>query len=157
MSRFYYFDSSSWVKLYIEEPGSELVRLIYYNNAREHCFVSTLGYVEVCAAVARRQQSKRLTDADLSRLNQVVDGDFRVFTKIAISDDVYLEAVIVARTFRLRGADAGHLATTLLADALISNRRERVVMLTADRELLAASILAGLQAQDPSVDTVRPM
>ncbi len=157
MSSYFYFDSSAWVKLYFHEPGSEVVTEIFNNVPRQRCLASALGHVEVAAVLAKSQRPKHLTDHDQEKLNNLLDGDWDRFTKLILDDHAFQEALAVARKFRLRGADAIHLATALIVDRLISNRRNRLVILTADHELLAASLQAGLGAQDPSADVLRPM
>ncbi len=107
--------------------------------------------------LAKSQRSKHLTDHDQEKLNYLLGSDWDRFTKLVVDDHAFQEALTVARKFRLRGADAIHLATALIVDRLISDRRNRLVMLTADRELLSASMQAGLGAQDPSADESKPM
>lgn len=116
MSRYYYFDSSAWVKLYFEEPGSKTVRELFYRTSRKRRLSTVLGYVEVAGVLARQKKAAGFTDLDLAELDAVLDRDWELFTYLTLDNEVFQEAITVARQFGLRGADAIHLATAILVD-----------------------------------------
>lgn len=62
-----------------------------------------------------------------------------------------MRAVALTRQHRLRGYDAVHLAGALfLRDALLGQNLSTPIVLTADRDLLAAAQAEGLLTDDPN-------
>jgi len=102
----FYLDSSAWVKRYVQELGSTWVHSLFDRRQRIAC--STLGYLEAVAALSRR-----LPDAGLARVEPWLQTDWRNMARLPITGEVMDRAVELARQYKLRGADAVHLATAL--------------------------------------------
>lgn len=132
-----YLDSSAWVKRYRVEDGSEFVHRAFEGAA--HLTSSILGHAEVTGALARRGVLEPASDWLARDL-----GDVEL---VEVSVAVGLVAAEIAGTFRLRGADATHLATML---AVQNATDDEVALVSADRELNAAAERLGLPVLDPT-------
>lgn len=134
-----YVDTSSLLKLVIDEPGSEQVGRLW--DAADTLASVSLVVVEARAALAAAERGARLTAA------QHVDArsEFRVLldelTMVAVSEELVTHAADLADREALRGYDAVHLAAavTIGADVLTS----------ADSALCAAGERCGLHVANP--------
>ena len=104
-----YFDTSSLVKLYIDEPGRENVRGLL---ARATVAVtSSVAYAEARAALARRRHDRALTSRDFVAATSDFESDWPRFIAISATDALCREAGDLAEHYRLRGFDSIHLAS----------------------------------------------
>jgi uncharacterized protein len=103
-----YLDTSSLVKLYVEEAGSREVE----GFAVEASAVTTsqIAYAEARAALARRRREKALTPRGHAAAKRALDADWDRYVAIAVTRDLCREAGDLAERYRLRGFDAIHLA-----------------------------------------------
>lgn len=103
-----YLDTSSLVKLYVTEDGSETVhRLVAAANL---VATSALAYPEARAAFARRRRERSLTAAAFAAAKKAFESEWPRFLVVDVSSDVYREAGAFAERFRLRAYDSVHLA-----------------------------------------------
>lgn len=103
-----YLDTSALVKLYVEEEGREVVFEAVGEAAR--LATSTAAYAEARAAFARKE---RMGDLDGEGRRQAVadlEGEWRGFVRIPVSNLVAYRAGALAERYALRGFDAIHLA-----------------------------------------------
>ncbi len=138
----FYLDSSAWVKRYVQELGSSRVHSLFDRRERIACV--SLGYVEAVAALSRR-----LTADDLARVELRLKLDWENMTRLQITGDMIDQAANLARQYKLRGADAVHLATALDLHRVLADINEPVVLVASDDELLEAARAAGLQVENP--------
>ena len=81
-------------------------------------------------------------------------GDPRLFG-LPVTDEVVGRALRLARGYKLRAADAVHLATALgVNDALVGTGNS-LVLIAADEELLAVAQQMGLAVENPAIATSR--
>jgi uncharacterized protein len=107
-----YFDTSSLVKLYIEESGSEDVfRLL---DSSEAAATSIVAYAESRAAFSRRFREKAIKKAAYHRLVEVFNRDWNQYAIVNTSKELAFLAGDLAVKHGLRGFDAIHLASALL-------------------------------------------
>ena len=106
-----YLDTSSLVKLYVEEPGSADVRRMLAEAAI--ATTSVVAYPEARAALARRRRERSLTVAGHRRAKAALDGDWPKVLALDVSTSVAKSAGDLAERHRLRGFDALHLASYL--------------------------------------------
>lgn len=106
-----YLDTSSLVKLYIEEEGSRLVRELV--ERVEVVATSVVAYVEARAALARQQREGGLTAAGYERAKADFERDWPRYLTVEVSEPVYRSAGDLAETHHLRGCDSLHLASYL--------------------------------------------
>jgi uncharacterized protein len=106
-----YFDSSAFVKLVVEEDGSDLVATLW--DGCDAAVSSRLAYPEVCAALAAAGRAGRLASAD-QRLAEAAWEDYWAAARVVeLTGRVTAHAGRLASEHALRGADAVHLASLL--------------------------------------------
>ena len=104
-----YLDTSSLVKLYVEEVGSADVR----NRLAEANVVATsiVAYPETRAALARLRRSGDLTPARFAAVKRDFEGQWPAFLALDVTPPLSREAGELAERYALRGFDALHLAS----------------------------------------------
>lgn len=111
-----YLDTSSLVKLYVEEDGSEEVRQLV--DRGEAVATAAVAYAEARAAFARLRRERQLTAADHRRTRAALDADWERYVVVQITEPLCRRAGDLAEKRALRGFDAIHLASYLtLAEA----------------------------------------
>jgi predicted nucleic acid-binding protein len=106
-----YFDSSAFVKLLVEEEGSDVAAVLW--DGCDAAVSSRLAYPEVRAALAAAGRAGRL-DGDEQRRAEVRWEDFWLSTRaVELTEAVTQRAGELAGERSLRGADAVHLASAL--------------------------------------------
>lgn len=106
-----YFDSSAFVKLIVEEEGSDLAAALW--DGCDAAVSSRLAYPEVRAALAAAGRADRL-DAASRRQAEVSWEEFWAATRaVELSETITAHAGRLAGEYALRGADAVHLASVL--------------------------------------------
>ena len=106
-----YLDTSSLVKLYVQEPGSQQVQKLVAKA--ELVATSVVAYAEARAALARRRREGGLTPAEYRRARAALDADWPRILTLEVSEPVARRAGDLAERERLRGFDALHLASYL--------------------------------------------
>lgn len=104
-----YFDSSSLVKLYVDEPGSKEVTELAAQAST--LVVSVVAYAEARAAFARLRRIRDITPAAAAEMVVRLDADWHRFVTIDVTGDLTRRAGLLADRFNLRGSDAIHLAS----------------------------------------------
>lgn len=110
-----YFDSSAFVKLLVEENGSELAAALW--DGCDAAVSSPLAYAEVRAALAAAGRGNRLTSADQRRAEDAWEGYWAATRRVELTELVTARAGQLACEYALRGADAVHLASVLAVGA----------------------------------------
>ena len=145
----FYLDSSAWLKRYFLEPGSGwMMRLFESGNPLAS---SVLGYIEVAAALARQQVPRKLDEDKLARLQQQLEEDWADLTGFPLTDETVGRAVRLARGYKLRGADAIHLATALGVNDALAGSGNSLVLIASDEDLLAVARQTGLTVENPAI------
>jgi len=104
-----YLDTSSLMKLYVDEPGGEGIEQLV--READVVVTSALAYPEARATLARRRRERLMTLSEAAAARDQLDADWPHFVVIALGDDVARAAGRLADTHGLRGADAVHLAS----------------------------------------------
>lgn len=138
----FYFDTSSLIKLYVEEEGSEAVRELL--AAADLGASSVVLYVEMRAALARIYQSARLDTASYRKALKSFETDWSNLATVSLTDPILRLAADLAERHLLKALDAIHLAS-----ALSLSRHQPLTVSAWDRPLLDAAIAEGL----PTVPT----
>jgi len=107
-----YLDTSSLVKLYVEEDGSDSVRRLVAGASR--IAVSIVAYPEARSAFARRRREGGLTPAGHRSARTAFERDWSRTVRLAVSEDVYRAAASLAERHALKALDSIHLASFLL-------------------------------------------
>ena len=139
-----YFDSSAFVKLLVEEAGSDLAAELW--DGSDAAVASRLAYPEVRAALAAAARNHHLTNHDLDTAEQAWDNFWAATRPLELTAAVEQHAGQLAGSYALRGADAVHLASALA----ISD--PDVVVAVWDRRLHAGAKAAGLRVAPAQLD-----
>lgn len=131
-----YFDSSAFVKLVIEEDGSDVAATLW--DGCDAAVSSRLAYPEVRAALAAARRSRRL-DTRGQRLAEEAWEEFWAATRpVEMTEAVTGHAGQLAARHALRGADAVHLASAHAVGAA------NMVFVVWDERLRSGAQAAGL-------------
>jgi len=143
----YYLDASAWVKRYRREMGSTW--LAGFLTRGHPVASSALGVVEVTATLARQRKAGQLSADAFRQACDEIDDDWAEMIRVAMTDAVVDRSRAVARSLATQGADSIHLATAqLLADGLTVHG-SKLVMVSSDDDLLAASEASGTPILNP--------
>jgi predicted nucleic acid-binding protein len=134
-----YVDTSTLLKLLIEEPGSARAAVIW--DSADVVAAARVVHVEARAALAAADRARRLSPAQSRRTKVELAGLWQQFTIVDITEGLADAAGDLAEQEGLRGYDAIHLAAALEigADLLTS----------ADSDLCAAAGRRGLHVANP--------
>jgi predicted nucleic acid-binding protein len=104
-----YLDTSSLVKLYVTEAGSDVVRHL----VREAAIVatSTVAYAETVAALARLRREGRLSATHMRSAKRDFEAQWAMYLRIDATDALCRTAGEFAEKYALRGLDSIHLAS----------------------------------------------
>jgi len=106
-----YLDTSSLVKLYIDESGSEEVRhLVERATAAATCVIA---YPETRSAFARLERGGFLGHESHAHLRGVFDAEWLHLLRVPITESLCKQAGDLAHKHGLRGFDSVHLAAFL--------------------------------------------
>jgi uncharacterized protein len=104
-----YLDTSSLVKLYVEELGSDGVRELVAES--EVVSTSIVAYPETRAALARLRRSGHLTPSAFASAKRSFERQWPAFLTLDVTEPVSREAGALAGRYGLRGLDGLHLAS----------------------------------------------
>jgi uncharacterized protein len=131
-----YADTSSLVKLYVEEAGSDAVReLVRKADMVASCRVAL---PEMVSALTRRRHNRQIEPPVYELLIQAVHNDWKHL--VTLEFDEQLAADLVKR-HALRGYDAVHLASAV---QLSNNDQVNMVFSSYDQQLMQAANDEGL-------------
>ena len=134
-----YVDTSTLLKLLIEEPGSQQAELIW--DTSEIVASSALLVVEARAALAAAARAARLSASDHRSAKRQLAALVDELTLVEMTERLIGDAAELAEQEALRGYDAVHLAAAITVDA--------IVLTSADATLCAAAQRRGLHVANP--------
>lgn len=106
-----YFDASAFVKLLVEEPGTDLAVALW--DGCDAAVSSRLAYPEVRAALAAAHRNHDLDRDGLEQAEESWEEFWGATRPVELTPAVGHQAGQLARRLALRGADAVHLASAL--------------------------------------------
>lgn len=106
-----YFDSSAFVKLVVEEDGSDVAAALW--DGCDAAVSSRLAYPEVRAALAAAGRDRRLDEAAQQQAEAAWELYWATTRPVELTEVVTGHAGRLAGQHALRGADAVHLASAL--------------------------------------------
>ncbi len=110
-----FFDSSAFIKRFIEEQGSgEVDELCLQASSLA---LSDICYPEIMSALNRKVREGILLKSDYLMLKQEIIDDMQDIVKIALTQDVLACAVSLLEQNALRSLDALHLASARIWNA----------------------------------------
>jgi len=106
-----YLDTSSLIKLYVEEEGSEAVRSQVASASL--LATSVVTYPEVCSVLSRFGRERRVTKEEQEALRRQLDSHWLQLIAIPVEERLWRHAGDLALRHGLRGLDSIHLASFL--------------------------------------------
>lgn len=103
-----YLDTSSLVKLYVTEPGSDVVCELV--DAATVVATSSVAYTETRAALARRRRERSLRPAAFASAKNTFEAEWSKYFAVEVTLSLCREAGELAERYRLRAYDSVHLA-----------------------------------------------
>lgn len=107
-----YFDSSAFVKLVVDEAGSELAAQLW--DGCDAALSSRLAYPEVRAALAAAYRNHDLDESGLASAEHAWEDYWAATRPVELTPTVERRSGELARLHALRGADSVHLASALV-------------------------------------------
>lgn len=139
-----YFDASAFVKLLVEEPGTELAVALW--DGCDAAVSSRLAYPEVRAALAAAHRNHDLDRNGLAQAEESWDAFWGATRPVELTAAVARHAGELAKDHALRGADAVHLASALA----MSDRS--LIVAVWDRRLHAGALATGIGVAPVTLD-----
>ena len=133
-----YLDTSSLVKLYVEEPGSDEVRQDL--GDADTAATSAVSYTEARAAFARHRRDGKLNPAMFLAVKRDFEVDWASFAILEPTGALCRAAGELAERYQLRGCDSIQLATFLAVAG--EDPRSETRFSSFDRRLNQAAIRA---------------
>lgn len=104
-----YLDTSSLVKLYVTESGSDVVRQLV--GDANVVATSVVAYAETRAALTRLRREGVLTASKLTSAKREFDEQWPTYLTLVATDSLCRAAGELAEKYSLRGFDSIHLAS----------------------------------------------
>lgn len=120
-----FFDTSAFVKRYINEPGTDKV-LEWCDKATE-IGLAGIALPEIISAFCRLQREAKITDAQYRQLKSLLMADIEDAALCDLAPAVLAQAVSSLENNVLRGMDAIHIgsAVVLEADVFVSSDKRQ--------------------------------
>lgn len=134
-----YLDTSSLVKLYVEEEDSPKIADLVRSS--KVTATSLIAYTEARAAFARRFRENAFTPREYKHLLSVFDKDWDNYLIVRVTKELVRLAGNLAEKHGLRAFDAIHLSSAIILRAEIS---APLIFSCSDRKLQKASQLEDL-------------
>jgi uncharacterized protein len=103
-----YLDTSSLVKLYVTEPGSDAVRKLVEGSSI--VATSSIAYTETRAALASRRREHVLRPAAFVSVKKTFEAEWPKYVTVEVTSALCRDAGELAERYRLRAYDSLHLA-----------------------------------------------
>ena len=104
-----YLDTSSLVKLYVEEDGADAIKLLV--DQASVVVTSVIAYPEARSAFARLHRERGLSDEEYESLKADLERDWSSFLTLNVTEKIWRQAGDIAERHALRGFDSLHLAS----------------------------------------------
>ena len=147
-----FFDSSSLVKRYAGEVGTNWVFSLVRPSAKNRLYLARITGVEVVAALTKRMRVGSLTQAATNKAISRFEREFsNRYVLVDVSPLIIRKAMDLAKSHTLRGYDAVQLASALQANAdRISVGGSALTFISADKHLNIAAATEGLTVDNPN-------
>ncbi len=143
----YFFDTSALAKLFVAEKGTEAIIALVEQTGDRFRLFSALTPLELRSALQRRKRAGDIEEADVRDALEILEEEMRRTVQMPLTQVLLQRAHSVVDTFGLRAADAIQLASAFLFAETDSTAD--LVFVAADKELLAAAELAGIETWNP--------
>lgn len=137
-----YLDTSSLIKLYHTEPGTEELDAIFEKNSVKEVFLSSLAKVEFSSALWKKVRTKDLTKEEAVAIINSFETDYPNYTFIEVTNEVITVAQELVSKYGLKGLrslDSIQLASIVKTEASLD------LAITADALLRALIEIEGIK------------
>ena len=142
-----YMDTSALLKKYFKEPGS--AEVISKWKEADGIVISSIAYAETVASIHRKKREvNRRTERFRTVLNSF-QKDWKSFIRVEVNDNLIEIIDKIVAEHPLRGFDAIHLASALIAYERLS---EDFLFACFDRKLIHAAHMEGLETFPKSIE-----
>lgn len=143
----YYLDTSALVKLYVQEPGTDVVLSLTSDLENDRLAILDLARVEFRAAVRRRERASDIDSAQAFQILSLFDEHLsELYLTQPCNSSVVEEAVRLLDHHALRAYDALQLAGAVV---LQGNGLSEMTLVCADKDLVKAAKTEGLTVINP--------
>jgi predicted nucleic acid-binding protein len=132
-----FFDTSSFVKRFVEEVGSDDVEQVIENASEVG--LSIICFTEIISALNRKLRKDLISNEDYQALKEDVLEDIRDVDIINLTPSVLERTTVLLESNVLRSLDAIHIACALEWDAEL--------FVSSDERQVDAAVNAGLKVQ----------
>lgn len=133
MRSFAYFDTSTWIKLYIHESGSEQARVL----AKKHSIVSSaILLTESFSALRRKRDAMEIDAMMVERLTRLMKEDADLVQIVVASGAVLEKSEHIVLNSTARTLDAIHIASAMVFENGIE---APVLFITSDHNQFQAA------------------
>lgn len=130
-----FFDTSAFVKRYVNEPGTDNV-LEWCDKATE-IGLAGIALPEIISAFCRLHRETKITDAQYRQLKSLFMADIEDAALCDLAPEVLAQAISCLENNVLRGMDAIHIGSAMVLKA--------DVFVSSDKRQCEAAVRAGLQ------------
>jgi hypothetical protein len=154
-AKFYFFDASALVKVYIREPGSTWVRsLLEFGGEGEQrahtILVAEVSVAEVAAAFAVLYRTGRIRrKAWDGAFDHFMDDIHWRYQLLQVTKEDFFTAAALTRLYPLKAYDAVQLAVALRYARILAAFGLPLVFVSGDAALLTAARAEGLPTENP--------
>lgn len=106
-----YLDTSTYLKLYVNEQGSNKVRILVRKN---NTLSSAILLTECFSALSRKRQAGEINESVFNNLISQIKKDLQYVEIVRLTDEVLTRAEEVALYSTARALDAIHIASALM-------------------------------------------
>ncbi len=147
-----FFDSSSLVKRYAKEIGTNWVFSLVRPSAKNRLYLARITGAEVVAALTKRMRVGSLTPTATAKAIARFEREFsNRYLLVEVSPNIIQSAMNLVKNHTLRGYDAVQLASALQANQdRISIGGTPLIFISADNHLNLAATSEGLTVDNPN-------
>lgn len=129
-----YCDTSALMKLFVTEQHSETTQKLAAESTR--LVVSQLTWPEMCAGLARKQRTNQVDAQIAAKAVEQLHTQWPRYSRLAVDEDLMIEAGELALRFSLRAYDSVQLAS---AQRVHRQLGRKLVFCSFDKQLNAAA------------------
>ena len=135
-----YFDTSTYLKLYVSESGSASARTYAQKN---RIVSSAILALECFSALSRKKKERELSAREFDTIRRQLKNDSSYMEIIKLTDEVIEKAEAIVLKSTARPLDAIHIASAILFQNEI---KIDLPFFTSDRKQHEAALKEGLKA-----------
>jgi predicted nucleic acid-binding protein len=152
-----FLDSSAFVKMFVDELGSDSLRGLLSAIEDTEKIISILAQVEATSAIQRRFRNRELSlDSFRAAAAELVDIGTR-WPRIPIDEFVLETAFGIITRHSLRSLDALQLASAVTFRQGLASYEQDLLFIACDKRLLTAATAERLTVWNPETSPIPPV